>query len=522
VVPCRPTYDKMDTVLRNGARHSIGIRLRSSAAYTDSEAGLVDTASRAAGARLRLQQSLLHHPHKRGDSGDWPIACNVLDALLNEAMNEWVAVGHNRRHWHLDSWTLRTAEVLHPLQETLLPTMPTRTWQIPPAASTAARALARAKYIKASCRLPNVVASVLAKTGALDVEDEWDFGVSDTDAGSTDSTHTWHSQMTARDTRDDEVNTVTTDMCARPALDSEARHYHDIHFMSHRTAAESDALPKRSAVSLRGPGCSGSMVAHCTLLPDVTEIVSNARGGTLTLTTYPFRFPYSTVLHGRHRDAGGYDDTGPNAAQLAHADIRTCRHCSSSVSVDLWHYLHECTGVASKATAHRIINKVRPFLIKLADALVLAHEVAAKSAGATRPTLTEWAKRTMRRLKQVQQAAEAVTRELADMQTRGATVVDDIRGQWMTYLLVLAMPYRECDEGIQHPMFRLPRLVGRLFDASMLSNAELHPVANLWVQWASWRLKELAILTRSAQGMADAVRQRQRMAARGGAGLQVE
>jgi hypothetical protein len=363
--------------------------------------------------------------------------------------------------------------------------------------------------------LPPAVELALASLGL------WNYEASDTDGeASTESARTWKSAVSAAsDPRDDAVRTVTTDMCTRPVRGSEARHIHDTMFLSHRRAAESDGLPKRTPISLRGPGCSGSMVALCTLGPHVTEIVSNARFGTRSLTTAPFRYAYATTLRGRHRDM-----MAPHPSQLAASDVRTCQHCGDSQPVDIWHYLFECTGAAPVATARDIIRKVPQLLTKLVDRVISAFARARNNAGFDRKDRTIWASDVDKLGKTAERAALDVGVEVRRMMAEHEPLTGDIRGQWMVYSLVLALPYREMDEGIPHPSFRLPRLVGRMLDAVMLSNAELHPLANCWVQWASWQLKRIAVLSWAAQRRADVDRQRRRSeaAARAPGGIAVE
>jgi hypothetical protein len=270
-----------------------------------------------------------------------------------------------------------------------------------------------------------------------------------------------------------------------------------VHFGSNRTVQESDGVPKRSSLSKRGPGCSGSLTAITKLGPRTTEMVSNARFGAMSLTLRPYRHPYARLLASTTMSGG-------LATALSRKDGKGCA-CGYDGEVDIWHYLFECTEAAVSHTASQIKRKVRGFILKLCDKIDGATGNAVIAAGYYRPPpLTRWSVEVACQRARCCSCTAEVGATLHTL--RAADMCDsDINMQWMTYLLILAVPWSRLDDSVPG-VCPLPGQLGALFDEVFLSNSELRPVADFWVRWSAQQLKSLAGCSKRAQRQADARR----------------
>lgn len=214
---------------------------------------------------------------------------------------------------------------------------------------------------------------------------------------------------------------------------------------------------------------------------------------------------------------------GVNRYAKAAAERKTCVNCGCQSPADLVHYLFDCSHPPTRGAARKIRGKVLSFVLQLCDAAVKACSEAAVTAGIERKPPTPWAMEVNARAERARTAAGAVRarvdsicsteasfelpasqcsakcrkRRGTRMSTRG-TNRDDPHAhdaaslrQWLTYQLVLAMPFRESDVHPAGEHISLAQLVGALFDSVVLANNELRPLANLWVRWSALQLMTL-------------------------------
>ena len=304
----------------------------------------------------------------------------------------------------------------------------------------------------------------------------------------------------------------------RPPTPQKA-HTASLHFGARLTATDAGGIPKLTPLSVRGPRChSASMVALSRLLSNPTTTVSMARRGNWTMHQYPFTMRSSKALS---------DTTGTGTVKYKGKTCHLCDIGDDGPGLDLWHALFECDVTRDHATFVTTRNRCMELLPLLCDAIEEAVSVNgdsmndSRSAGVDHVAITD--------------AAAAV---------RAAAPSYDwncLPGQWLVYMLLLAMPYpervvrpdigapvwlckpkrrskgvaRERDlTGMPQPpvpvvdaeSFSLPLLVGRLFDCTVLPNNALRRVADRWCHHSKDCLQDLGRVVRPLRAAAEITR----------------
>jgi hypothetical protein len=196
------------------------------------------------------------------------------------------------------------------------------------------------------------------------------------------------------------------------------------------------------------------------------------------------------------------------SASNRHRTGKTCHLCTDSDDgphYDLWHVLFECIATRETADIKAVRERCTAFVPTLCDKIEEATTANAKSMSNTRNAGVSH--------ENIAEAIAAVREELA----KAEVPWDSTPGRWLVYMILLAMPFpaaavrpdarpgmaiwqrkiaaKRKTEPDLHDMplvlpvipddhYRLPELVGRLFDVTILSRDVLRPLANSWCAMA--------------------------------------
>jgi len=256
------------------------------------------------------------------------------------------------------------------------------------------------------------------------------------------------------------------------------------------------------------------MVALSRLLSNPTITVSMARRGNWTMQQYPFTTRSNNALRGTVKYKG-----------------KTCHLCDigdDGPGLDLWHALFECAVTRDHPTFATVRVRCKELLPQLCDEIEEAVAANADSMNDSRNAGVDHVA--------IHDAATAV-RTAAP-----AYHWDCLPGQWLVYMLLLAMPYpahvvhpdagapvwlckpkrrwkgaaRERDltgmpqtgdiPALDAASFSLPHLVGRLFDCTVLPNNALRRVADKWCHHSKSCLQDLGRVVRPLRAAAEIAR----------------
>ena len=426
-------------------------------AYVMSEACLGDVTGEITMHRLRLLHALRNHPLRH--EAQPPIACRVLDFMQAEAT-----------YWNLRCkkfskllapWTVITEDITSKSvsqfsgdDNRLAP--PEKWWENSPYASVVARLGERGRWIDQM------------KKGI-----DW-------------ACHSFD---------------------IRPPS-SATQHMAALHFSTRLSNADAGRIAKLTPLSCLGPHGS-SITALSRRHSALAFVLSSARRGNDAMQSFPFARPLPGLCKGN--GARGAKSTRQYRAGAAAKSIvalaknrrrtgKTCHLCTDSddgPEFDIWHVLFECMSTRDKPEIVAIRDKCKAFLPELCDKIALAVQANAasmnntQSAGVSHTAITA--------------AIHAIRNEFNHYQW------DCTPGKWLIYLTLLAMPFparavrsdsespvwrRKISKGRKKgadlrnmPLivpghsdaeYRLPELVGQLFDVTILSRDALRPLANAW------------------------------------------
>ena len=415
---------RLDNMRKRVAKEVVRLHHTSRREYVMAEAALGDVHGEVTMHRLRLLESLQNHPLRGADlpPDRQPIACRVLDIMTAES-------AHFNRPLLLAPWPLVTQRITEgcvAAYERQGGHKPVHRWEIAPYASAVARIGERERWLNALRR-------------------------TDYDP-SVDS------------------------FAVRPPSNS-ARHVAALHFPGRLDGSEAGIIPKLTPLSCRGPRGAGSVVALCRLASSDTFMVSKARQGNNAMHIYPFARLWRSgpKVPGQKRRASG-------AARAAAFDGKTCHLCcndDSGPGYDLWHVLFECPATVNRDEIVRLRRECQGYAVKLCDRIAAAVATNAQSLSST--------------------ADAGVNHEAIDAAVADAKALardynwDCMPGRWLTYCLLLAMPFAEkvvappagsASPVLSAEQLSLPKAMGRVFDATVLSNDALRPLADDWCRLA--------------------------------------
>ena len=294
----------------------------------------------------------------------------------------------------------------------------------------------------------------------------------------------------------------------RPPSNS-TRHVAALHFPGRLDGSEAGITPKLTPLSCRGPHGTGSIVALCRLLSSDTFMISKARQGNSTMHIYPFAKLWKSGKKepGKTRKASG-------AAKAAAFDGKTCHLCCDSddgPGYDLWHVLFECPATVDQPAIVRVRRSCQNCVAALCSHIVAATESNAASMSNTKHAGVDH--------DAIRDSAQAVKQAARGYDWHC------MPGRWLTYCLLLALPFSE--RVVSPPpqsaspalpdsesQYSLPRAVGRLFDATVLTHDALRPLADDWCRRSVQALRAIGEVVCPLRTAAEERREPARAAAR--------
>jgi hypothetical protein len=473
---------RLDALIQKSVREILRLSHSTVRSYIAAEALSVDAMTLLTMHRLRFSESLKLHPYCGQPADQQPYAARVMERMVRVADTIPTRPGRitdsTRTAWvptELLPWISSTNKIIQPLllrADQLGIPRPTKAWKVAPYASVVARIAAQETWIR----------------GTL-----------------TDIEHANH-------------------CFALPPPSNSRRHVAAIHFSTRLTGAEGGNIAKRSPLSCRAPGGSGSIAALCTLQSGKTSLVTKARLGNRSMHHYPFA-PLDKILsvtrQPKENDAtdsesDDADSTSSNAASEA-SDIGRQQTSKKRKLARLWHVLFDCTQTCQQPA---ILN------VKAACTKMLKHLCKLLSRA------DSMNKTAMNKISDSDHVSTIPTSVTGVQAAIPGYNWECLPGRWLQYLLVLAMPYSErvvrpTTDGmpwmnlplvkrkqskrqklgqieiirpdrapITAPLlddiqYKLPLRVGKLFDSTLLPNNALRPMANVWIHWSRRQLLEI-------------------------------
>ena len=488
---------RLDQLRKEIARSILRLGGQTRAAYVVSEACIGDVTGEIVMHRLRLLHALRNHPLR--DQETPPIACRVLDIMEREAPFFNINASRHKHDALLAPWPLVTSRITAPTVgycNGLGWQQPDRWWEISPYASVIARVSERERWIK------------------------------DMNAGLDWTCHSF---------------------ALRPPSFGK-QHTAALHWSQRLKMSDGGSIAKLVPLSYLGPhGCSIIALSrrHCGL----TSVLSKARQGNSAMQSFPFASSdpaergKKKQKAGRRRSAGPLQlrlqqlqlvsvvqvtttgrrrksDAAVTAAEVAAAAMaasnrykvgHTCHFCTDTDDgphYDLWHVLFECPVTRDNRDIVAVRGACQSFLPRICNMIEEAVNANAQSMSDTRKAGV---------------SHDDIMAAIANVRSGIAGYLwDSTPGRWLVYTLLLAMPFPAVavrpDPGmavwrreqssrramnlrdmpillpeIPADQYRLPELVGRLFDVTVLSRDVLRPLADAWCSMA------LSCLTRAGQ-----------------------
>ena len=223
-------------------------------------------------------------------------------------------------------------------------------------------------------------------------------------------------------------------------------------------------------LSIRGPGCSGSLLLRTstTGIQHLINLLASARLGVKALSTPPVS-PASWLLPDDATDDDWRND----------AIGRTCPLCQvdNEMSADSYHILCECTHATVVAARENLQMKMKIFLLSLAESCYDAQSASGQGApllGITRAARNNF----IRTIENIVWTSEM--------------------GNFLLFRCCLVLPYpADCvalADRNDNPVWYL----GQLFDSVCVRDSDLRDVANIWVKWGGLEYLQLTNIWTSA------------------------
>ena len=202
-------------------------------------------------------------------------------------------------------------------------------------------------------------------------------------------------------------------------------------------------------------------------------MISKARQGNAAMHIYPFARLWKSgkPVPGKKRKASG-------ATKAIIYDGKTCHLCCDDErgpGYDLWHVLFECSATKDHPSMLGVRHSCQGFVTELCDRIVAATDANAASMSDTRSAGVDHTA--------IYDAVDAARQLVRDYDW------DCLPGRWLTYCLLLAIPYTEkvvlpppqsASPVLPETQYSLPRALGRVFDKTVLTHDALRPLADAW------------------------------------------
>ena len=469
--PSESKTKRLDQLRKEVARSILRLDGSSRHAYVVSEACIGDVTGEIVMHRLRLLYALRNHPLR--DMADPPIAHRML-AIIERESTLW-HLRSRKTHMLLAPWTTVTARIV----DKTVGVCDNAGWQHPQ------RWWENSPY-----------ASVVARVGERE---------------------RWTRHMNQG------IDWACHSFTVRPPSRGK-QHTAALHWSTRLGSTDAGSIPKLAPLSCLGPHGS-SVTAISRRQSARTFVLTSARQGNAAMQTFPFaaKTQSGSTVTGRKKSRGSRV-AKPNAAAAAIAEAaenrrktgKSCHLCVDSddgPQYDLWHVLFECKATQDVSDVVSVRESCKALLPQLCDKIAEAVRNNARSisntanAGVSHVAITD--------------AIEAVRGDIQTYQWEG------IPAKWLMYTLLLAVPFpaiavrpdvarpvwrrplsrnRKSEPDtrdmplvlpvIPDVQYRLPELVGRLFDATILSRDSLRPLADAWCSVAQNCLLRLGKVVR--------------------------
>jgi hypothetical protein len=354
------------------------------------------------------------------------------------------------------------------------------------------------------------------------------------------------------------VNIATHSFTDRPESNS-LRHSVELQFAWRQTGLEAGGIARRSPLSARGPGGSGSLVSLATVMPRFTRLLTRARRGNQTVKGFPF------VSWGEQNASRAARGKAANSKQFAVAyTSKRCLLCKPETGpdspFDMYHILFECTQTRDLPAVAAVKSRAVAMLPKLC-------------------TMIESAKRfNMASMNNVTEAGHPDLIPAAAVAVRNSAAMYNwncMPGTWLTYMLIIGLPFsaavvrpparRYTNPAPSAPLmsarqraaakaapgaeltptgrlkrrklpavvdtnpielipplpaeqFSLPEAFGRLMDVTLLPNNALRRTANSWSRWSYKQVFKLGSAVRPLRTAKEKERYEAHLASQGGGG----
>jgi hypothetical protein len=433
-------------------------------AYITSEACMGDVTGEITMHRLRLLHALRNHP-LRGQASP-PIACRVLDIMEREA--EYWHRGVVKHNILLAPWPLITKRITESAVKKSNSAgwqPPHRWWEISPHASVVARLGERERWI---------------------------------------------------DHMNEGLDWMSHSFALRPPSFGK-QHTAALHSSQRLKCTDAGSIAKLVPLSCLGPHGS-SITTLARRNSPFSRVLSNARQGNIAMQSFPFvtsdpstrgkkKKPQKSPKRRRGKNGGmaaATDVTADAIESNRRKTGATCHLCTDSDDgphYDLWHVLFECPTTRESSDMVAVRDMCKAFVPRLCDMLDDAVDKNSSSMSDTRNAGV---------------LHSDITRAIAETRDAIAGYLwDSTPGRWLIYRILLAMPFpaasvrpdphkpiwqrpftsrrRKAMDLSEMPVlmpviaeaeYRLPELVGRLFDVTILSRDVLRPMADAWCSMA--------------------------------------
>ena len=257
-----------------------------------------------------------------------------------------------------------------------------------------------------------------------------------------------------------------------------------------------------------------------------------ARLGNKAMHRYPFAKSAAPSQAAR-RPKAARSSQDPGAIRLRGKSCHLCNDGDDGPGYDLWHVLFECPATCSHTDVVSVRQSCVDFLPQLCDAIQDAVQWNAESMSNTEHAGVSH-KDIIDAVERVRDAAPGYNWEC-------------VPGRWLAYTLLLALPFSSrvvrpdarcpvwlCKpkrrvKGVQRErdltgmpasvpvlpddQYRLPELVGAMFDRTILADDALRPVADAWCRHALNGLFRVGRIVRPLRDVAEKTRAAARAAA---------
>ena len=291
-----------------------------------------------------------------------------------------------------------------------------------------------------------------------------------------------------------------------------------LHWTSRLRDSDAGSHAKLCPLSYRGPrGCS--MVELTRHRSWLTSIISGMRQGNSSMQRFPF-------VNTKREAIGG---TSSYSRRSLWGTCRLCHPQDGGPQYDLWHVLFECPATSTLASTTAIVANCRAFVPKLCELITDATMRNASSMSNTENFGVDHIA--------IHAAVRDVLTALQNYQW------DCVPGQWITYTILLALPFPEkvVRPDAQNPIWKrpstqkrkrngvtpalnlhgmptavpdlppeqyaLPEALGRLYDCTILSSDSLRPLADSWCSLARGNLLRAGATVRPLRAAADVLLQ---------------